>query len=372
MTIGKVFFRCLNCGEEYPIETTQWRCSKCEMPFELVGAPPFFKDKIASHDWSLWRYREMLPVEQPVSLGEGGTSLVEGQVSGFPVRFKLEYLSPTGSFKDRGATVLVSFLKHVGTQEVVEDSSGNAAASLAAYCAQAGIRVKIFVPGYASPAKLAQIRIFGAELVPVLGKRSDATRAAEAAAMEGTYYASHFWNPFYSEGMKTFAYELAEQLGWHAPDNIIFPCGHGSLLLGAHRGFHELLDAGVVSKIPRLFAVQAEACAPLAEAFQRGLEEPLEIEPGETIAEGIRISHPVHGREILRAVRDTSGAVLSVSDQEITQALDELARCGLFVEPTSPVPVAGLKRLIAQQVVTTEQVTAIPLTGSGLKNVRLE
>jgi threonine synthase len=328
--------------------------------------PRFSKEKIARREWSLWRYREMLPVEEFVSLGEGLTPLVGVDIWGVGVWFKLEFLMPTGSFKDRGTAVLVSFLKGLGIGEVVEDSSGNAAASLAAYCAFCGIGAKIFVPSYASPAKLRQIEIYGAELVRVEGSRAEVAQAAESAAQK-LYYASHYWNPLILEGLKTFAFELAEQLDWRTPDNLIFPSGQGTFLLGAYRGFRELVEARLIERMPRLFAAQAEACAPLAVAFKRGLREPVEIEPGETIAEGVRIARPVRGVEVLGAIRESGGVALAVGEGEIEDAQNELARRGLFIEPTSAVAVGGLKRLIKQGVIHPEELTIVPLTGSGLK-----
>lgn len=366
--MGKLF-RCARCGREYPLNTKGWHC-RCGGPFEISKERPFSKDKIDAGEWSLWRYQAMLPVQEVVSLGEGLTSLVELDIYGLRTQFKLEFLMPTGSFKDRGTAVLASFLKEQGIDEVVEDSSGNAAASLAAYCARAGIKARIFVPSYASPAKLKQIEIYGAELVPVPGPRTQAARAAEEAARAGSYYASHYWNPLVLEGLKTVAFELAEQLGWRAPDNLIFPSGHGTFLLGTYRGFQELAQAGMVGGMPRLFAIQASACAPLAEALQRGLSEPSEIEPGETVAEGIRIDKPVRGREVLSAIQESGGAALSIEEEEIEGAQTALAHRGLFIEPTSAVAVAGLKRLIEQKTIKLGQLTVVPLTGSGLKGAR--
>jgi threonine synthase len=359
-------FRCAACGREYPLEAASWNCA-CGGPFELAGGPAFSRAGLEPGEWSLWRYRAFLPVEERVSLGEGLTPLVALELFGLEAHFKLEFLMPTGSFKDRGTAVLVSFLKERGIREVVEDSSGNAAASLAAYCARAGIRARIFVPSYASPAKLRQIEAYGAELVPVPGSRADAARAAEAAARAGSYYASHYWSPFVLEGLKTFAYELAEQLGWRAPDNLIFPSGHGTFLLGAYFGFRELAQAGAISRLPRLFAAQAEACAPLAEGFRLGLAGPAEITPGETIAEGIRIARPVRGPQVLKAIRESAGGVVTVSDAEAEAAQRELARHGLYVEPTSAVAVAGLQRLVERGSIRPGELTVVPLTGSGLK-----
>jgi threonine synthase len=359
-------FRCAACGREYPLRTGRWNCA-CGGPFELVGGPPFSKAGLEPGEWSLWRYRAMLPVDEEVSLGEGLTPLVKLELYGLEAHLKLEFLMPTGSFKDRGTAVLVSFLKGQGIEEVVEDSSGNAAASLAAYCAKAGIKARIFVPSYASPAKLRQIEVYGAELVPIPGSRADAARAAETAAQK-SYYASHYWNPFVLEGLKTFAYELCEQLGWRAPDNLIFPSGHGTFLLGAYRGFRDLVQAGAIPRLPRLFAAQAQACAPLAEGLRQGLPGPAEIEPGETIAEGIRIARPVRGPQVLEAIRASGGGAVAVSDGETEAAQRELARLGLYVEPTSAVAIAGLKRLIGQGAIRPGELTVLPLTGSGLKS----
>jgi len=350
----------------YPYDTYQWRC-ECGGVFELEGVPGFAKDDIETSDFSLWRYRATLPVRHKglISLGEGFTPLVETQVYDTRIHCKLEFLAPTGSFKDRGTAVLVNVLRELGVRRVVEDSSGNAGASLAAYAARAGIKAEIYVPAHASPAKLHQIAIYGAKLVKVEGPRERAARAVQEAAAQGAYYASHYYNPFTLEGLKTIAYEIWEQLGWRAPDNLVLPVGHGTLLLGAYRGFKDLLTAGLIEKLPRLLAVQAETCAPLYEAYQRGLDDAFPIEKRQTIAEGISIAQPVRGRQILAAVRETGGAVLAVNDEETLRARDELAQCGFYVEPTSAVAIAALPRL--RGLIGPEEITIVPLTGSGLK-----
>jgi len=346
-----------------------WCCPDCGGSFILSGTQPFARSKIDRHDFSLWRYREFLGMEKPVSLGEGLTPLVPAKDFGVNAFYKLEFLSPTGSFKDRGVCAMVSFLKSIGIGDVVEDSSGNAAASLSAYSARAGIRAKIFVPAYTSPAKLRQIEIYGAELVPVEGARIDATRAAEAAARAGTYYASHYWNPFALEGLKTFAYELAEQLNWRCPDNLVVPCGHGTLFLGAYYGFRALAESGVTSRMPKLFGVQAAACGPIVEAFDAGQRESAPVEAGETVAEGIRITEPVRSREILAALNETQGQAMSVQEEEIQQAHRQLAGSGLFVELTSAVAAAGLKRLVEEGAIGSDECSVAALTGNGLKNL---
>jgi threonine synthase len=254
----------LSCKRTYPYDTYQWRC-ECGGVFEIEGAPGFARDEIETGDFSLWRYQAMLPVkheEGVVSLGEGFTPLVETQVYDTRIHCKLEFLAPTGSFKDRGTAVLVSVLREMGIKRVVEDSSGNAGASLAAYAARAGIEAEIYVPAYASPNKIHQIAIYGATPVKVEGPRERAAQAVQEAAAKGTYYASHYYNPFTLEGLKTIAYEMWEQLGGRAPDNVILPVGQGTLLLGAYRGFKDLLTAGLIEAAPPLRNPGRALCPP--------------------------------------------------------------------------------------------------------------
>jgi len=336
----------------------------------LESVPGFSQADIETSDHSLWRYRAMLPVKQEdgiISLGEGLTPLVETQVYGARIHCKLEFLAPTGSFKDRGTAVFINVLRGMGVKKVVEDSSGNAGASLAAYSARSGIEAQIYVPAYASPNKLAQIVVYGAKLVKVEGTRERTAEAVQEAAAQGTYYASHNYSPFPLEGLKTIAYEMWEQLSYRAPDNVVLPVGHGNLLLGAYRGFNDLLAAGLIEKLPRLFAIQAAPCAPLYEAYRRGLDDAFPIEKKETIAEGISSAKPVRGRQILAAVRRTGGAVLAMSDEATLRARDELALRGLYVEPTSAVVIAALLQL--RSVIGSEATTVVPLTGSGLKSL---
>jgi threonine synthase len=305
--------------------------------------------------------------ESIVSLGEGGTPLVSFTIEGRSVYGKLEYFSPTGSFKDRGTTVLVSLLKEVDIKTVVEDSSGNAAASLAAYCARAGINAKIFAPAHASPTKLAQIKVFGVELHAIQGNREEVASAAQAAAIED-YYASHVSNPLGLEGLKTFAYELWEELG-RAPDAIVFPVGNGTLLRGAHKGFCELREANLIEKIPSLFAVQAELVAPLNSAWTQdhAQEDPAASSVTRTtIAEGIAVARPAQLEQILHCLRNTHGHVITVTEDEIHQAHTEMARQGFFIEPTSAAAVAGFKKL--NKELKRDDLVVIPLTGSGLKS----
>lgn len=359
--------RCSRCGREYGRDTVAWRC-ECGGLFGLAHEIRFDPASLVGTQLTLWRYRAMLPEVDDghlTTLGEGGTPLIATRLGDKTVLCKLEFLAPTGSFKDRGSAVLVSVLHSLGISEVVEDSSGNAAASLAAYCARAGMKARIFVPAHASPAKLAQIVIYGAELVKVEGARENSSVAAQAAAARGSYYASHNYNPFFVEGAKTFAYELWEQLG-RVPDNVIVPLGNGSLLMGAYRGFGDLRRAGLIDRMPRLFAVQARACAPIWEAYRHGRDDVAPVPSGETAAEGIRIASPVRGWQVLQAVRESKGAVVAVDEEEITNGRETLARQGLYVEPTAATCAAALTQL--GQLLPAGESTVLALTGSGLKS----
>ena len=315
----------------------------------------------------VWRYHGWLPQVEPVSLGEPTTPLVALD-AGAPVQAKLEGSQPTGSFKDRGTAVLVAWLRASGVREIVEDSSGNAGASMAAYAARAGLRARVFVPESASPAKLGQIRAYGAEIVVVPGPRSAATDAAAAAVQAtGAVYASHLWQPAFLAGTSTFAYELWEQRGGEVPDVVVLPLGGGTLLLGAHRGFARLRDAGLIDRVPRLVGVQAAACRPLVDAFDSGAPNATPMEPGPSVAEGIRIARPPRSPEILAAVRETQGSIVAVSEEAIGRALRELLARGLYVEPTSAVALAGYRLLEADRWVAPEAAVVIALTGHGLK-----
>jgi len=359
--------RCSECGLTESIDTRSWQCD-CGGLFELQGASSYSPQLVQVVRDTLWRYQDALPIRDPahiVTLGEGGTPLLQAEVFGLPVRYKLEFLAPTGSFKDRGASLLVSWLQQLGVKEVVEDSSGNAAASLAAYCARAGIKARIFVPADASPAKLAQIRIYGAELVTTAGPRENAAAAAHEAAAS-SYYASHNYHPLFVEGVKTIAYELYDQLDGRAPDHLVVPVGNGSLLVGAYLGFKELVSAGLVPRLPQFVAVQASACAPFFEAFRKGWNDVRSVSPGDTVAEGIRIAAPVRGRQVLTALRQSEGAVLVVDDWETLQAQQLLAHSGLYVEPTSATAIAALRKM--DKMIGREAITIVVLTGTGLKH----
>jgi len=362
---------CQKCSAVYGADDPRWRCS-CGHVLDLHFEPAFPLDKIKQRKPSMWRYREAIPIDADagiVSFDEGFTPLIEVNIAGKAVLVKQEQLFSTGSFKDRGASVLISQVKALGIREVAADSSGNAGSAIAAYCAAAGISCHIFVPAYTSPGKLAQIQLYGATLNKIPGTREDTAHAVLAAA-ETIYYASHYWNPFFFHGTKTFAYETCEQLGWKAPDTVILAAGNGSLLLGSYIGFNELLQAGIIEKIPRLIGIQPENCAPLVKGFKENSIEIPGIQKKETIAEGIAVATPIRGKQILDAVRQTGGDLIAVSESEIKQSLKEMCAKGHYIEPTSAAVIAGVNRYILnhrQQKSTANEVIVSVFTGHGLK-----
>lgn len=304
-----------------------------------------------------------------MSLGEGQTPLVADRLQS-GLRYKAEFLFPTGSFKDRGTTVLTSCLRELGITRAVEDSSGNAGASMAAYFAAAGIAATIFVPEATSPAKTNQIRAFGATPRRTEGSRADVTAAAMAALSEG-FYASHLWSPYFLAGTMTFAFELWEQHEQQVPDVVVVPVGGGTLLLGAYLGFQQLRLAGLTSKMPVIIGAQSERFAPLARAFAEGRESTAGVTfaEGETLAEGIRLRDPPRSRQILHAVRETGGWIETVTENDLRAAWGQLANQGLYVEPTAAVAPAAAGKILARGDVKHDQITVAALTGTGLKGV---
>lgn len=355
-------------GAEYSAARARW-CGDAGASLNLAPGEGLRRNEIADAVRGVWRYARAIDVDQrhAVTLGEGGTPLLPRDWQGVQVNFKLEFMMPTGSFKDRGMTVMVSYLKSCGIDHVLEDSSGNAGASLSAYAAAAGMRCRILVPETASYPKIAQIAAGGADVVTVRGTRQDVADAALAMSSE-IFYASHNWQPFFVEGTKTLAYELWEDLGFRAPDNVVTPLGYGSNVLGLDRGFDELLRNGEIAKRPRIFAVQAAHCAPCHAAWKSGGEEPVAIDIKPTVAEGIASSHPTRLREVLQAVRRSNGAIAAVSEDEIIAALSTLARMGFYVEPTSASAAAGLAQWLASGLIRRDETTVLVLTGSGLKS----
>jgi threonine synthase len=358
--------RCTECTASFGLDDPVWRCD-CGGVLSLEFEASFDLDAIRARKHTLWRYRDAIPIRDDrniVSFDEGFTPLLEMECCGKKVFAKHDHLFRTGSFKDRGATVLVSRLRELGIPEVVEDSSGNAGCAIAAYCAEAGIRCTIFVPEAADTAKIAFMAEHGAVVLRVTGGREDA--AAEALnAAQNTYYASHAWNPFFLHGTKTFAYEICEQLGWRAPDSVVLPVGNGTLLLGAYIGLKDLANLGIIDRMPRLIAVQAANCAPLYHAFKAGSDRSVRIQKRPTVADGVAVASPVRGKQILGAVRATQGSFIAVEEAEIQKALNDTRERGFSIQPTSAVAIAALSKYLSAAGPTEVIVTTFTGRQSG-------
>lgn len=373
--MGHLRFPCTQCEVLLEQAPALGACPGCGAPLDLAYRGPTPSAGVAELP-GLWRYWDSLPLHDPrhiVSLGEGRTPCVPlerlGRSLGLGALFaKLEYLNPTGSFKDRGAAVLVSALKELGVSEVVEDSSGNAGASLAAYCARAGIRATIFAPKGTPPQKSRQIQLYGAEVRLVPGGRQAAADAArEHCQRQSAYYASHNLSPFFLQGMKSFAFELAEQFPGALPEHILFPVGNGSLFLGTWKGLGELQRAGRLEALPRLHCVQARACMPIVAAFQgQPWSPPRAVR---TVAGGIAVVQPPRQHQVLEALSASGGAAAAVEEERILWWQRALAREeGVFCEPTSAAAFAGLETLVQKGVVAPGARVLVPVTGFGLKD----
>jgi len=343
---------CSSCGREFDVAELVWRCP-CGGVFDVSGP--------------------LQPVVDPaVTLGEGNTPIVRSRT--LPgARFKLEFFSPTLSFKDRGAAVLASLAAHLQVGKAVVDSSGNAGTAAAAYFARAGIDCQVLVPASTSPEKLAQIEAHGAELTLVPGSRADtAAAAAEIADRPGVFYASHVYHPYFMHGVKSYGYEIWQQSEGSMPSAVLVPVGNGTLLLGCYLAFSELVAAGQIDSMPAVLAVQAAGCAPLAAAFQRQ-----DYTAAPTVAEGIAITAPPRADQILAAVRASGGTIVTVSDDAVIAGRRTLARTeGLFVEPTAAVCYAAAAGAanrtgpgwpLVRELLANGDVV-IPLCGAGLKH----
>ncbi|MFC6826673.1 pyridoxal-phosphate dependent enzyme [Halopelagius fulvigenes] len=359
----KLALRCSACGNE-PAEWA-WRCD-CGAPLDFASDPlpdgPAPDPAAFDARRGLWSFDDFLPVGPNVTLGEGLTPLVDAPE--WDASFKLEYVFPTGSFKDRGATVTLSVADELGVERVVEDSSGNAGAAIATYAARAGIDADVYVPAAVKETKLRAVERAGATPVRVEGSREDVTDVCLDAVRAGDgWYASHAWNPAFFAGTATFAYEVALQRGWSAPDAVVSPLGHGTLFLGAYRGFRALRDAGWIDEMPRLLGAQAAGYAPVAEAVRGGDEAAGENDA----ADGIQIREPVRKRQILDAIEETGGDAIALSADAVERELDALNARGFYVESTAAAAPAALREYRERGILSADDDVVVPLTGSGMK-----
>jgi threonine synthase len=375
---------CTACRREYALGRL-YRCEACGAPLDIrydysrisraMFDPPA-GDRARGH----WVFADLLPVspEAAVTLGEGQTPLLAcarlGKRLGLGrVWVKDETRQPTGSFKDRPLSVAVSRARELGFDTVVTASSGNAAAAMAAYAAQAGLRAVVLVPADAPPPKLFQTLTSGARVVRVRGSVSDCIQLAQAVArtFEWCNVTSTFENPYSVEGDKTVAYELARDLAWRTPDWIAVPTGSGPLPVGIYKGFVEMQRAGLVERLPRMVAAQAEGCAPIARAFLSGATDVAPWVGGYTIASGIQdplVGYSQDGTRTLGVVRQSGGAAVAVPDAAIEDATRWMARDeGFYVEPTAAVAVAAVAALGAAGTIRDGEAVVIVSTGHGLK-----
>lgn len=356
-------FICPSCGARYAADIPVWRC-ECGSYLDLEYMPVLDRARLNDQK-TLWRYAQVLPLEntrEVVSYGEGYTPLLPMEYYGVRFLGKMDFLMPSGSFKDRGATLMISKCRELGLKEIVEDSSGNSACAVAAYCARAGIRANIYMPAGNSAGKTVQVKAYGATLHLIEGNRIDCANAAIEGATR-SYYAAHAWNPYFLHGTKTVIYEIAEQLGWEVPDYFFMPVGSGSQILGVFLGLTEMKRAGIIDRMPRLMAVQSNKCAPLKD-YAEGRETPVSAH-NPSIAEGIAIHRPVRLKQIVHAVRETGGDFVTVDDAQILNAMKEAALQGVFIEPTSAAAVASLEQY--NGIINKNEKVVVSLTGNGLK-----
>lgn len=355
---------CRNCNREYDDSFEGWRC-ECGHSLWIEREVVFDKSKIDTADFSMWRYDAAYPIkreELASSFGEGLTPLEKEQWDGQEIFIKNDALMPSGSFKDRGVAMMINHLALKGVDKITEDSSGNAGASVAEYAAKANMECNIYVPAGTSKGKISQVLSTGAILHEIEGSRDNTALAAQSG-IEGVY-ASHNWNPYFVEGVKSLAYEIWEQLGFKSPDNIICPIGNGSIAAGLEQGFRELLENKEVTSYPKIYGVQAKNANSM---YRKFYGESLEYDSDETIAEGIALKNSSKSDEVVEALKATNGKMIDVSEVEILEALKQISELGYYIEPTSAATFAGVSQLIKNKEISKKDKTVVINTGNGLK-----
>ncbi|MDW5564273.1 MAG: threonine synthase [Methanomassiliicoccus sp.] len=349
-------FRCTKCGTEF--RDFRYTCARCDSALLLEDPPMSWDPKGAG----MWRYRSMIPVTMSISLYEGSSPLIRRRDSEEEVYLKVEGDNPTGSFKDRGTSVVISDAYNRGFRTTTVASTGNMGASVAAYSAYANLSSKVFIPTGIPEEKVAQITAYGAELVPVEGGFAEAVRRARQEADSGAYLASTGLNPYFIEGLKSIAFELFEQMG--VPDKIVVPTGTGGILTSIFKGFRELKALGVTDRLPQMIAVQSSEVAPIVDAW-RNRTEPTPPPPmATTIASAILVKSPFNGLSAIEALNRSGGYGLTVTDHQIVQAVRDLGKEGIFAEPAAAAPLAALGQIDRR----SDDRIVLVVTGSGLKD----
>lgn len=358
---------CSKCGNKVDVTELTPRCS-CNGLWKLDYKPPKFDlNLIDKSVWGIFRYRAFMPLLddawKDITLGEGMTPIVKFDEN---LMLKMDYFMPTLSFKDRGAAVLLAHCKSIGVKSVVQDSSGNAGNSVAAYAARAGIDCEIFVPEGTSKNKIEMIKAHGSKVNVIEGNRDHCADVCRKSVFEeGKYYANHVYNPFFYEGTKTYIYEVYEQLG-RIPKNIFVPLGNGTLFIGVVKALEELLESGIINKMPNIIAIQSENCAPFKEAVLINSKVPVKVDIKPTLAEGIAIGAPMRGEEILDYIYKYNIKVITVLEDSIIDARSTLARRGIYCEHTTAANYAAYLRYC--EIYGKTEDSLIPICGAGLKS----
>jgi threonine synthase len=375
---------CSGCGQRFSVDKVQTYCPDCQSPlmarYDLDAARKHMdRDAIRFRNRGMWRWHELLPVLDPhnfIYLGEGDTALLHlphvGTKLGLSNIFlKDESTNPTGSFKARGLAASISKAKELGIERVIIPTAGNAGGAMAAYAARAGIKALIYMPKDTPRANIIESRIVGAEVVLVDGLISDAAgMVGEKARAEGWFDLSTFKEPYRMEGKKIMGYELAETFGWELPDVIIYPTGGGTGLVGMWKAFEELETLGWLknTKRPRMVSVQADGCAPVVKAFEKGALFCDFWIKAHTVASGLRVPKSFADELILKDIRESNGTAVAVSDDEILAAQSELGRMeGIFPAPEGAATLAALNKLVEQKWIQPDERVVLFNTGSGLK-----
>lgn len=347
---------CRRCGFKSDLSNYYYRCPKCRSPIDLE-----YDVDWKPSGWGIHRYRSMLPYAPLTSLGEGLTPLVAREFRGVKVWFKLEYLNPSGSFKDRGSVMALSLARSLNYERVIEDSSGNTGVSVALYAQALGLKAEVIVPAAAPLGKKNLIKLFKAAIIEVEDRGRASEEALKRSKASNAFYVAHAWSPTYIEANKTIAYEAFEQ-GFRG-DAIVVPIGSGGLLLGLYKGFSELVELGLIKDLPIIIGVQGVSIRPVYEAIYGAVS----IKGDSSIADGIMVPNPPRLSEIVNAITKAGGEVVLVDNNEVVQALRELINLGFLVEPTSATALAALNKVISEGASVREAL--IPLTGSGLKMI---
>lgn len=381
--VGRVRgFRCPKCLREYPVSSAEPRCQNCrfvlEVDLDLSGLSGMEPQTFwARRDRSIWRWREFFPIEDGstiVTLGEGGTPLTPAErlrqaVGRADLYLKNDTLLPTGSLKDRSNAVGISRAVEEGRDVVAVASTGNAASSVAAYAARSGLQSVVFVPEATAPEKVVQAVSYGARIVRVRADYDETARLYAQALMRFGWYNCLSSNPFRNEGKKTYAYEIWTDLDGRVPDWVIHPTAGGTGAAACWKGFNELYRLGWIDRLPKIVVVQAAACAPIVQAFKAGWDEIRPVEPKETIAESIKVGAPsTMAWRALRAVRDSAGTAVGLSEEEIERSQVLLAReAGIFAEPAGAISLGAAIRLAQEGLIHAGHVVVAVITGHGLK-----